>query len=144
MSLSSGSDEDFFKVLRKNSLVSLPVRNSIVQKPNDVYTQCSASAWDFCNLLDFRIKQCTQISLEDFVNSHHEMTHIHVSEQSMKISNFLKKYFQTSSTTCSTRHNHSSIERALIQPFMKQLLMQSHSISADPYIFKKLDFCHQP
>lgn len=25
---------------------------------------------------DFRIKQCTQVTLEDFTNAHHEMTHI--------------------------------------------------------------------
>lgn len=28
------------------------------------------------NYILFRIKQCTQITLEDFINSHHEMTHI--------------------------------------------------------------------
>lgn len=51
-------------------------RNSMLQKPTDVHTQCTASAWDFCNNIDFRIKQCTQVNLEDFINSHHEMTHI--------------------------------------------------------------------
>lgn len=40
------------------------------------YTHCKASAWDFCNNIDFRIKQCTQINVEDFINAHHEMTHI--------------------------------------------------------------------
>lgn len=70
--------EEFFTSLGLPPMSPEFWRNSIIQKPNDVYTQCSASAWDFCNLLDFRIKQCTQISLEDFINSHHEMTHIHV------------------------------------------------------------------
>lgn len=51
-------------------------RNSILQKPNDGKGQCTASAWDFCNNIDFRIKQCTQITVEDFINSHHEMAHI--------------------------------------------------------------------
>lgn len=51
-------------------------RNSMLQKPNEVYTTCTASAWDFCNNIDFRIKQCTQVTIEDYINSHHEMTHI--------------------------------------------------------------------
>lgn len=71
--------EEFFTSLGMQPMSPEFWRNSIIQKPNDVYTQCAASAWDFCNLIDFRIKQCTQISLEDFINSHHEMTHIHVS-----------------------------------------------------------------
>jgi len=29
-------------------------RNSMLQKPNEVYTQCTASAWDFCNNIDYR------------------------------------------------------------------------------------------
>lgn len=71
--------EEFFTSLGLPPMAPEFWRNSIIQKPSDVYTQCAASAWDFCNLVDFRIKQCTQISLEDFINSHHEMTHIHVS-----------------------------------------------------------------
>lgn len=51
-------------------------RNSVLHKQNDGKSQCTASAWDFCNNIDFRIKQCTQISVEDFINSHHEMAHI--------------------------------------------------------------------
>lgn len=51
-------------------------RNSVLHKPNDGKSQCTASAWDFCNNIDFRIKQCTQITVEDFINSHHEMAHI--------------------------------------------------------------------
>lgn len=29
-------------------------RNSMLQKSTEVYTQCTASAWDFCNNIDFR------------------------------------------------------------------------------------------
>lgn len=52
-------------------------RNSLLQKPHDSFVHCTASAWDFCNSVDFRIKQCTKVGLEDFINAHHEMTHIH-------------------------------------------------------------------
>lgn len=35
-----------------------------------------ASAWDFCNGKDFRIKQCTDITMRDLIVTHHEMGHI--------------------------------------------------------------------
>lgn len=79
--------EEFFTSLGLPPMSPEFWRNSIIQKPNDAYTQCAASAWDFCNLIDFRIKQCTQISLEDFINSHHEMTHIHVSSDAATTGN---------------------------------------------------------
>lgn len=37
---------------------------------------CHASAWDFCDGADFRIKMCTSVNFEDFVTVHHEMGHI--------------------------------------------------------------------
>lgn len=37
---------------------------------------CHASAWDFCNGKDFRIKQCTIVNMEDLITVHHEMGHI--------------------------------------------------------------------
>lgn len=73
--------EEFFTSLGLPAMNPEFWRNSMLQKPNDVHTQCTASAWDFCNNVDFRIKQCTQVTLEDFVNSHHEMTHIQYYQQ---------------------------------------------------------------
>lgn len=49
---------------------------SIIEKPEDRLIVCHASAWDFCDGDDFRIKQCTQIDQSDFVTVHHEMGHI--------------------------------------------------------------------
>lgn len=49
---------------------------SIIEKPEDRLIICHASAWDFCDGEDFRIKQCTQINQKDFVTVHHEMGHI--------------------------------------------------------------------
>lgn len=49
---------------------------SIIEKPDDRLINCHASAWDFCDGEDFRIKQCTQIDQKDFVTVHHEMGHI--------------------------------------------------------------------
>ncbi|XP_058815381.1 angiotensin-converting enzyme-like isoform X1 [Topomyia yanbarensis] len=68
--------EEFFTSIGLPPMAPEFWRNSVFQKSNEMYGQCTASAWDFCNKIDFRIKQCTQVSLEDFVNAHHEMTHV--------------------------------------------------------------------
>lgn len=49
---------------------------SIIEKPADRVIQCHASAWDFCDGKDYRIKMCTNINMEDFIVIHHEMGHI--------------------------------------------------------------------
>ncbi|KAI9554639.1 hypothetical protein GHT06_019912 [Daphnia sinensis] len=68
--------EDFFTSL---GLLPTPPEfwsGSIIEKPADREIVCHASAWDFCNGKDFRIKQCTKITMEDFITVHHEMGHI--------------------------------------------------------------------
>uniref|UniRef100_A0A7G3ADB7 Angiotensin-converting enzyme n=1 Tax=Lutzomyia longipalpis TaxID=7200 RepID=A0A7G3ADB7_LUTLO len=49
---------------------------SIIEKPEDRIIACHASAWDFCNGQDFRIKMCTKINMKDYNTVHHEMGHI--------------------------------------------------------------------
>lgn len=62
--------------------LGLPTNNmsytgqSIIVKPDDRVIQCHASAWDFCDGKDFRIKMCTNLNMEDFIVIHHEMGHI--------------------------------------------------------------------
>ncbi|XP_035778203.1 angiotensin-converting enzyme-like [Anopheles albimanus] len=68
--------EEFFTSIGLPPMAPEFWRNSMLQSPTDSAGQCTASAWDFCNKVDFRIKQCTQVSLDDFINAHHEMTHI--------------------------------------------------------------------
>lgn len=51
-------------------------KNSILVKPNDREMVCHASAWDFQDSEDFRIKMCTSISMDDLLTAHHEMGHI--------------------------------------------------------------------
>ncbi|XP_057571065.1 angiotensin-converting enzyme isoform X2 [Hippopotamus amphibius kiboko] len=64
------------------SLGLLPVppefwSKSMLEKPTDGReVVCHASAWDFFNSKDFRIKQCTTVNMEDLVVAHHEMGHI--------------------------------------------------------------------
>lgn len=70
--------EEFFSSLGMTSMSQEFWRNSILQQPSDnrATPKCTASAWDFCNNFDFRVKQCTQITLEDFINTHYEICHI--------------------------------------------------------------------
>ncbi|XP_045155513.1 angiotensin-converting enzyme [Echinops telfairi] len=64
------------------SLGLLPVppefwNKSMLEKPTDGReVVCHASAWDFYNGKDFRIKQCTTVGMEDLVVIHHEMGHV--------------------------------------------------------------------
>lgn len=51
-------------------------RHSMLEKPIGRSVVCRASAWDFCNHVDYRIKQCTEVTMEDFLTIHHEMAHI--------------------------------------------------------------------
>ena len=68
--------EEFFTSL---GLIPTPPefwKKSIIGKPAGKEIVCHASAWDFCNGKDFRIKQCTRVNMEDFITVHHEMGHI--------------------------------------------------------------------
>lgn len=51
-------------------------RGSMLARPSDRTVQCTASAWDFCNRIDYRIKQCTEVTMQDLISTHHEMAHI--------------------------------------------------------------------
>ncbi|XP_055500738.1 angiotensin-converting enzyme 2 [Leucoraja erinacea] len=50
---------------------------SMIEKPTDGRkVVCHPTAWDMGNGLDFRIKMCTKVNMEDFLTVHHEMGHI--------------------------------------------------------------------
>ncbi|XP_063823933.1 angiotensin-converting enzyme-like isoform X1 [Ostrinia nubilalis] len=69
--------EEFFKSLNLSGMPDLFWDKSIIEKPNDGRDLvCHASAWDFFDGEDFRIKQCTVITSEFFTTTHHEMGHI--------------------------------------------------------------------
>lgn len=46
---------------------------SVIEKPSDRTIQCHASAWDFHDGYDYRIKMCTNINQKDLITIHHEM-----------------------------------------------------------------------
>ncbi|XP_060075065.1 uncharacterized protein LOC132554771 [Ylistrum balloti] len=68
--------EEFFTSL---GLLEMPQsfwEDSMFVKPDDRDVMCHASAWDFHNGKDFRIKMCTKVDMEDLMTIHHEMGHI--------------------------------------------------------------------
>ncbi|XP_055929558.1 inactive angiotensin-converting enzyme-related protein-like [Argiope bruennichi] len=68
--------EEFFTSLGLKPMPEEFWRHSLIEKPKDREIICHASAWDFCNGKDYRIKQCTDITMEDLITVHHEMGHI--------------------------------------------------------------------
>ncbi|KAM4692070.1 angiotensin-converting enzyme [Rhinophrynus dorsalis] len=68
--------DSFFQSL---GLIPMPQEfwdKSMIEKPTDREVVCHASAWDFYNRKDFRIKQCTVINMDDLITVHHEMGHV--------------------------------------------------------------------
>ncbi|GIY26315.1 angiotensin-converting enzyme [Caerostris darwini] len=70
------SSEDFFTSLGLIKMTPEFWNRSIIEKPTDREMVCHASAWDFSDGKDFRIKMCTRINMEDLITVHHEMGHI--------------------------------------------------------------------
>ncbi|CAG5116627.1 unnamed protein product [Candidula unifasciata] len=69
--------EDFFVSLGFDKMVPSFWTLSMLEKPNDGReVVCHASAWDFYNQKDFRIKMCTDITQDDLMTVHHEMGHV--------------------------------------------------------------------
>ncbi|CAF0929500.1 unnamed protein product [Brachionus calyciflorus] len=69
--------EEFYTSLGLDPLPETFWNNSLFEKPNDGReVNCHASAWDFYDGKDFRIKMCTTVSMNDMFVVHHEMGHI--------------------------------------------------------------------
>lgn len=69
--------DEFFKSLNLTEMPESFWKNSIIEKPNDGREMvCHASAWDFGDGEDFRIKMCSKVQAETFEVVHHEMGHI--------------------------------------------------------------------
>ncbi|XP_043682054.1 angiotensin-converting enzyme-like [Vespula pensylvanica] len=68
--------EEFFTSLGMKPMPPEFWRFSMFEKPIDREVMCTAGAWDFCNTIDYRIKQCTKITMDDLLSTHHEMAHL--------------------------------------------------------------------
>ncbi|ESO94199.1 hypothetical protein LOTGIDRAFT_215695 [Lottia gigantea] len=68
--------DEFFESLGLEKVPQSFWDHSMIEKPKDREVVCHASAWNFYNNKDFRIKQCTDTTMQDLVTIHHEMGHI--------------------------------------------------------------------
>ncbi|XP_065220101.1 angiotensin-converting enzyme-like isoform X2 [Planococcus citri] len=68
--------DEFFQSINLTAMPDTFWERSVLEKPNDRDIVCHASAWDFYDAEDFRIKQCTEVTAEDLNTAHHEMGHI--------------------------------------------------------------------
>jgi len=71
--------EEFFVSLGLHPMPESFWNHSVIEKPPGRELNCHASAWDFSDNKDFRIKQCTVVTQGDFTTVHHEMGHIQYS-----------------------------------------------------------------
>ncbi|XP_077986220.1 angiotensin-converting enzyme 2-like [Glandiceps talaboti] len=50
---------------------------SMLTRPDDGrQVECHATAWDFYNQRDFRVRMCSDVNMDDLMTLHHEMGHI--------------------------------------------------------------------
>ncbi|XP_078487135.1 angiotensin-converting enzyme-like [Ciona intestinalis] len=75
------TSEEFFVSLGLDEMTDEFWANTMFVKPTDRDVVCHASAWDFYNKVDFRIKMCTVVNMEDLITIHHEMGHIQYYQQ---------------------------------------------------------------
>ncbi|XP_019614479.1 PREDICTED: angiotensin-converting enzyme-like, partial [Branchiostoma belcheri] len=68
--------EQFFTSLGLIPMTPEFWRDSMIVRPEGREVVCYASAWDFYNRRDFRIKMCTEVTQDDLQTVHHEMGHI--------------------------------------------------------------------
>uniref|UniRef100_A0A8D2AN39 Angiotensin-converting enzyme n=1 Tax=Sciurus vulgaris TaxID=55149 RepID=A0A8D2AN39_SCIVU len=69
--------EEFFTSLGLSPMPPEFWAESMLEKPSDGrQVVCHASAWDFYNRKDFRIKQCTRVTMDHLFTVHHEMGHV--------------------------------------------------------------------
>lgn len=68
--------EEFFTSLGMKPMPPEFWKSSMFEKPIDREVSCTPSAWDFCNGYDYRIKQCTKVTMEDLLSTFHQMSHL--------------------------------------------------------------------
>lgn len=73
--------EHFFTSIGLKNMTEKFWNQSVFNKIPERDMVCHASAWDLMETNDFRIKMCTEITMEDFVTIHHEMGHIQYYQQ---------------------------------------------------------------
>ncbi|EFX65684.1 hypothetical protein DAPPUDRAFT_65345 [Daphnia pulex] len=67
---------DFFVSMGLKPVPETFFNLSMLEKPSDREVVCHATAWDFNDGQDFRIRMCAGVSFSDFLTVHHELGHI--------------------------------------------------------------------
>ena len=69
--------DDFFQSIGLPKMPEAFWKGSLIERPKDGRELvCHPSGWDFHNGIDYRIKMCTTVNMEDFIYVNHEMGHI--------------------------------------------------------------------
>nr|XP_003472155.2 angiotensin-converting enzyme-like protein Ace3 [Cavia porcellus] len=72
--------EEADKFFTSLGMLSVPPdfwKKSMLERPTDGRSvECQTSAWDFYSGNDFRIKKCTEVTIEDLLSVFHQMGHI--------------------------------------------------------------------
>ncbi|XP_070392997.1 angiotensin-converting enzyme-like [Dermacentor albipictus] len=68
--------EEFFTSMGLPPMPQTFWERSVLTKPTDRKIVCHPSAWDFYIGKDVRIKQCTEVKMDDLFIVHHEMGHV--------------------------------------------------------------------
>ncbi|XP_054712126.1 angiotensin-converting enzyme-like [Uloborus diversus] len=76
--------EDFFISLGLLPMTPEFWNRSVIEKPKGREMVCHASAWNFFDRKDFRIKMCTKVNMQDLITVHHEMGHVQYYQQYAK------------------------------------------------------------
>ena len=66
---------DFFVSLGLKPVPETFFHLSMLEKPADREVVCHATAWDFYDGQDFRIRMCTKVNFDDLLTIHHELGH---------------------------------------------------------------------
>ena len=73
--------DDFFRSMGLKKLPETFFRLSMLEKPSDRQVACHATAWDFSDGADYRIKMCAKVNFDDFLTIHHELGHVQYFQQ---------------------------------------------------------------
>ncbi|RWS06306.1 angiotensin-converting enzyme-like protein, partial [Leptotrombidium deliense] len=68
--------EKFFMGINMYKMPGTFWTKSMLEKPSDRKAVCHASAWDFSDGKDYRIRMCTEVTMKNMITAHHEMGHI--------------------------------------------------------------------
>lgn len=68
--------EEFFTSMGLKPLPATFWNLSMLERPEGRSVQCHATAWDFYDSKDFRIRMCSEVNFENLETIHHELGHI--------------------------------------------------------------------